>query len=133
MKGRKISRIRLQKKREKLITKADKKLKFGQIKRKKSTETKLSLKSYKLLVISAVKKSIESQVDFKDCDIDSEITWKFRWYPKSGEIKNNEFLSLKKDFQPDLKLCLKRKVRNLRVNIKNKLNIAYVRLELKIK
>ena len=98
MKGRKISRIRLQKKERSLSLKRIKKLKFGQIKRKKSTETKLSLKSYKLLVISAVKKSIESQVDFKDCDIDSEITWKFRWYPKSGEIKNNEFLSLKKRF-----------------------------------
>ena len=105
MKGRKISRIRLKKN----ITKADRKLKFGQIKRKKTTETKLSLKSYKLSCDQRCRESIESQVDFKDCDIDSEITWKFRWYPKSGEIKNNEFLSLKKDFQPDLKLCLKRK------------------------
>ncbi len=108
-------------------------LDFKNIESGKTDEQELKLKSYKLLIVSSLKRKIESSVDFEKCNIESEINWVFRWYPKTGEIENSEFTSTGGQISKKLEACLGNEVSNLRIEIKNNLEIAYIRLDLKIK
>lgn len=112
---------------------AAKDLSFDNVMLGEFEEEKLDLKAYQLLIVSELKQQIETTIDLEKCRIEFEIDWKFRWYPKSGEIKNNRFSSTKNKMSTKLKNCLKSAVDNLNIKIENKLEIAYISLELKLK
>ena len=96
-------------------------------------ETAIKLNAYKIEIAQKLKIEIDKKINFFDCEIESPISWKFRFYTKDGSIENNKFIfSNKSEDTEDRRSCLESKLNGIKIPLKNKLEIPYIRMEIGI-